>query len=108
AMRIAQALYEGISIGRGDQEEIVGLITYMRTDSVRLSAEAVEECRAYVKETYGVNALPAQPNVFKTKKQNVQDAPAAVRPTRIDLPPDAVRPYLPEARFRLYKLIWDR
>jgi DNA topoisomerase-1 len=108
AMRIAQALYEGIEIKKGGDSETVGLITYMRTDSLRLSAEAVDECRAYVEKTYGKAALPAEPNVFKSKKQNVQDAHEAVRPTRMDLPPDAVRAFLTDERFRLYKMIWDR
>jgi len=108
AMRIAQTLYEGIEIRKGGDSETVGLITYMRTDSLRLSAEAVEECREYVEKTYGKAALPEQPNVFKSKKQNVQDAHEAVRPTRMDLPPDAVRAFLTDERFRLYKMIWDR
>jgi DNA topoisomerase I len=105
AMRVAQALYEGIELGKGG--ETVGLITYMRTDSVRLSGEAVQACREYIETTYGKHALPPQANEFKTKKQ-VQDAHEAIRPTRMDLPPDAVRQYLTDERFRLYKLIWDR
>jgi DNA topoisomerase-1 len=108
AMRVAQALYEGISLGKGEKEETVGLITYMRTDSLRLSSEAVEACREYVAATYGEKTLPEAPNVFKSKKQNVQDAHEAVRPTRMDLPPDAVRAFLTDERFRLYKMIWDR
>jgi DNA topoisomerase I len=106
AMRVAQALYEGVELGKGG--ETVGLITYMRTDSVRLSADAVQECRAYIKKKFGAEALPPQPNEFKTKKANVQDAHEAVRPTRMDLPPDFVRHYLTDERFKLYKLIWDR
>jgi DNA topoisomerase-1 len=107
-MRIAQALYEGISLGKGAEEETVGLITYMRTDSVRLSAEAVEECRQYVAKTYGEKSLPEKANEFKSKKQNVQDAHEAIRPTRMDLPPEAVQRHLTDERYRLYKLIWDR
>jgi DNA topoisomerase I len=107
-MRVAQALYEGVSLGKGEDGETVGLITYMRTDSLRLSPEAVAECRDYVVATYGPRALPETPNVFKSKKQNVQDAHEAVRPTRMDLPPDAVRAFLTDERFRLYKMIWDR
>lgn len=105
-MRIAQALYEGVELGKGG--ESVGLITYMRTDSVRLSADAVQECREYIAQRFGKDALPAQPNEFKTKKAQVQDAHEAIRPTRMDLPPEAVRKYLTEERFKLYKLIWDR
>jgi DNA topoisomerase-1 len=108
AMRVAQGLYEGVSLGKGEQEETVGLITYMRTDSLRLSTEAVDACREYVAATYGEKALPETPNVFKSKKQNVQDAHEAVRPTRMDLPPDAIRAHLTDERYRLYKLIWDR
>jgi DNA topoisomerase I len=108
AMRVAQGLYEGIEIGRGDKAEVVGLITYMRTDSLRLSAEAVDECREFIRGRYGDKALPEQPNVFKSKKQNVQDAHEAVRPTRMDLPPDQIRGFLTDERYRLYKLIWDR
>jgi DNA topoisomerase I len=107
-MRVAQALYEGVALGKGEEGETVGLITYMRTDSLRLSPEAVQECREYIAATYGTKALPEVPNVFKSKKQNVQDAHEAVRPTRLDLPPEAVRPFLTDERYRLYKMIWDR
>ncbi len=107
-MRIAQQLYEGVTIGRGKNAETVGLITYMRTDSVRLSTDAIDACRAYVEATYGKDALPAEANVFKSKKQNVQDAHEAVRPTRMDLPPDAVAKTLNDEQLRLYRLVWDR
>jgi DNA topoisomerase-1 len=106
AMRVAQALYEGIELGKGG--ETAGLITYMRTDSVRLSSEAVQSCREYIEQQYGKQALPEKPNEFKTKKAQVQDAHEAIRPTRMDLPPDEVRKYLTDERFKLYKLIWDR
>jgi DNA topoisomerase-1 len=106
AMRVAQGLYEGIELGKGG--ETVGLITYMRTDSVRLSSEAVDACREYVLQRYGKDALPATANEFKTKKAQVQDAHEAIRPTRMDLPPEEVHKYLTEERFKLYKLIWDR
>jgi DNA topoisomerase I len=106
AMRVAQALYEGVELGKGG--ETVGLITYMRTDSVRLSAEAVQACREYIAQTHGQSALPPQPNEFKSKKAQVQDAHEAIRPTRMDLPPEEVRKYLTDERFKLYKLIWDR
>lgn len=107
-MRVAQALYEGISVGKGKNAETVGLITYMRTDSVRLSNEAVQECRQYIASTFGEAFLPAKPNHFKSKSKAVQDAHEAIRPTRMDLPPEAVRHYLTEERYKLYKLIWDR
>jgi DNA topoisomerase-1 len=109
AMRVAQSLYEGVSIGKGKEAELVGLITYMRTDSVRVSDDALAEVRTYIEATYGKAALPGEPNVFKTKnQQNVQDAHEAIRPTRMDLPPDKVTDYLKDEQLRLYKLIWDR
>jgi DNA topoisomerase-1 len=108
AMRIAQQLYEGITLGRGKNAEGVGLITYMRTDSVRLSPDAVNDCRAYIGKKYGKDSVPEKPNFFKTKNQNVQDAHEAIRPTRLDLPPEAVSKYLTDPQRRLYKLIWDR
>ena len=105
AMRIAQTLYEGVELGKG---ELVGLITYMRTDSVRLSDDAVTEARAFIDATFGATALPAKPIVYKSKKANVQDAHEAIRPSRMDLPPESVRKDLKDEQFRLYKLIWDR
>lgn len=105
AMRIAQTLYEGVELGK---EGLVGLITYMRTDSVRLSDDAVTEARAYIAKTFGDESVPAKPNVYKTKKGNVQDAHEAIRPTRVDLPPSAVRADLSDEQFKLYKMIWDR
>jgi DNA topoisomerase-1 len=107
-MRIAQQLYEGITLGRGKNSETVGLITYMRTDSVRLSPDAVNEARAYIGKKFGKEFVPEQPNIFKTKKQNVQDAHEAIRPTRLDLPPEEVSKYLKDPQRKLYKLIWDR
>ncbi len=107
-MRIAQQLYEGITLGRGKNSDTVGLITYMRTDSTRLSPDAVNDCRSYIGKKYGKEAVPETPNVFKSKKQNVQDAHEAVRPTSLDLPPEEVSKYLTDPQRRLYKLIWDR
>ena len=107
-MRIAQQLYEGVTLGRGKNAESVGLITYMRTDSVRLSPDAVNDCRAYIEKKYGKDSVPQNPNIFKTKKQNVQDAHEAIRPTSLDLPPEAVSKYLKDPQRKLYKLIWDR
>jgi len=109
AMRVAQSLYEGVQIGKGKDAELVGLITYMRTDSVRISDDALAEVRTHIETTYGAASLPAEPNIFKTKnQQNVQDAHEAIRPSRLDLPPDKVAEYLKEEQLRLYKLIWDR
>lgn len=108
AMRIAQQLYEGVTLGRGKNSETIGLITYMRTDSTRLSNDAVQECRSYIATTFGKEALPDKPNFFKSKKSNVQDAHEAIRPTRMDHPPEAVSKYLKDPQRRLYKLIWDR
>lgn len=105
-MRVAQTLYEGVELGKGG--ELVGLITYMRTDSVRLSDDAVTEARDFIKKTYGAKSLPDAPIVYKSKKANVQDAHEAIRPSRVDLPPEKVAKYLKEEQFKLYKLIWDR
>lgn len=105
-MRIAQTLYEGVELGKGG--ELTGLITYMRTDSVRLSDDAVTEAREFIAKTYGKNALPAQPNVYKSKKANVQDAHEAIRPTSLEHPPEKIAKYLKEEQLKLYKLIWDR
>jgi len=107
-MRIAQQLYEGITLGRGKNAETVGLITYMRTDSTRLSPDAVNEGRTYIEKKFGKEFVPEKPNVFKSKKQNVQDAHEAIRPTRVDLPPEEVSKYLSDPQRKLYKLIWDR
>jgi DNA topoisomerase-1 len=104
-MQVAQGLYEGVDLGKDGGP--VGLITYMRTDSTRLSPDAVNEARSFVAARYGAAWVPAQPNVFKSKK-NAQDAHEAIRPTSLELPPDAVRRHLKDEQFKLYKLIWDR
>ena len=103
-MMLAQRLYEGVELGEEGQ---VALITYMRTDSVRLSAEAVEKLRALVAERYGADYLPPEPIVYKSKK-SAQDAHEAIRPTSLEYPPDKVRPFLEADMFRLYELIWSR
>ncbi len=109
AMRVAQMLYEGIALGRGKNAETVGLITYMRTDSVRVSNDAIAECREHIEATYGKVALPDQPVLHKTKKkQNVQDAHEAIRPTSMAYPPDEVAKYLKPEQLKLYRLIWQR
>ncbi|HEX8794862.1 MAG TPA: type I DNA topoisomerase [Polyangiaceae bacterium] len=104
-MQIAQGLYEGIDLGKDGGA--VGLITYMRTDSTRLSPDAVQAAREYIGQRYGGEWVPAQPNVFKSKK-NAQDAHEAIRPTSLELTPDSVRRHLKDDQFKLYKLIWDR
>src|SRR5271165_6326283 len=105
-MQIAQGLYEGIDLGK-DDGGAVGLITYMRTDSTRLSTDAVDATRDYIAQTYGKEWVPAAPNVFKSKK-NAQDAHEAIRPTSLELTPESVRRHLKDDQFKLYKLIWDR
>jgi len=103
-MSVAQRLYEGISLG---EEGPVGLITYMRTDSVRIAAEALEEARAYIGEVYGKEFLPSKARVFKSSKSS-QDAHEAIRPTATAYAPHTIKPYLKSDEFRLYQLIWNR
>lgn len=104
AMRIAQQLYEGIDLGSGP----VGLITYMRTDSVNLANEAIAELRSLIEQRYGNNKLPNTPNFYKTKSKNAQEAHEAVRPTSALRTPEQVKQYLNEEQFKLYELIWKR
>ena len=104
-MNIAQRLYEGIDLKKDGG--LVGLITYMRTDSVRVSPDAITEAREYIKTTHGEKFLPAKPNVFKSRK-DAQEAHEAIRPTSLELSPDKVRKHLTDEQFKLYKLIWDR
>ncbi len=103
-MRIAQQLYEGMETDEGT----VGLITYMRTDSVTLSQDALVEIRDVIKERFGADNLPAEPNVYKTKAKNAQEAHEAIRPTSAQITPDSVKKYLTPDQFRLYDLIWKR
>jgi DNA topoisomerase-1 len=103
-MMVAQQLYEGVDIGA---EGTVGLITYMRTDSVRLAADAVDDARGFIGETYGTNYLPAKPNVFKSRK-GAQEAHEAIRPTSVFFTPGKVGKYLTVDQRRLYRLIWER
>jgi DNA topoisomerase-1 len=103
-MRVAQQLYEGMDIGG----ETVGLITYMRTDSVNLAQEALDELRAYIPERYGKDALPAEPRVYKTKAKNAQEAHEAIRPTSIRHAPEEIKKYLSAEQLKLYELIWKR
>ena len=103
-MSIAQKLYEGIELG---EEGPVGLITYMRTDSVRVSNDALVEARSYIKENYEDQYLPATPNTFKVKK-SAQDAHEAIRPTFANKIPDSIKEFLSDEEYKLYKLIWQR
>jgi DNA topoisomerase-1 len=103
-MMVAQQLYEGIDIGG----ETAGLITYMRTDSVNLSVEAVAEMRELIAENYGANNVPKEPRLFKTKSKNAQEAHEAIRPTYPRYLPSQIRSYLSDEQFRLYDLIWKR
>ena len=104
SMMIAQRLYEGIDLG---EEGTVGLITYMRTDSVRVSNDALHEVRDYVGREFGPQYLPESPNVYKSKKQ-AQEAHEAIRPSSALRHPDAIKQYLKEDEFKVYKLIWQR
>ncbi|MEN2982334.1 MAG: type I DNA topoisomerase, partial [Thermus sp.] len=103
-MRIAQRLYEGVDLPEGT----VGLITYMRTDSVRVSPEALQAAREAVAQTFGPAYLPESPRVYKNRREGVQDAHEAIRPTDPMRTPEGVRPYLSEEEYRLYDLIWRR
>jgi len=105
-MRVAQQLYEGIDIG-GD-EGTVGLITYMRTDSVVLAKEAQEEIREFIGERYGKNNVPEEPRVYKTKSKNAQEAHEAIRPTTVRHVPNEIKSSLDADQFKLYELIWKR
>jgi DNA topoisomerase I len=108
-MTLAQRLYEGVELG---DEGAIGLITYMRTDSVRLSTEAVDAARGYIGERFGKDHLPAEPNVYKTKSKQAQEAHEAVRPTTLEWTPERVAPFFDQMgerdMYRLYELIWNR
>ena len=103
-MRTAQQLYEGIDIGG----ETVGLISYMRTDSVNLAGEALTEIREVIVQRYGAQNLPPEPLVYKTKSKNAQEAHEAVRPTSAARAPDSVKQFLSPEQAKLYELIWKR
>lgn len=103
-MQIAQKLYEGIDLGG----EPVGLITYMRTDSVRISDDAQAAAKDYITNNYGENYYPQKPNNYVKGGKNVQDAHEAIRPSYIDKTPDSIKQYLTSEQYRLYKLIWSR
>ncbi len=103
-MRVAQQLYEGVDIGGGG----VGLITYMRTDSVNLAEEALTELRAFIADKYGFDQLPKEPRLFKTKAKNAQEAHEAIRPTSAWRTPDELKAHLNKDQLRLYELVWKR
>ena len=103
-MRIAQKLYEGINIG----SETTGLITYMRTDGVQLSTQAIEELRNEITNLHGKEYIPQTPRVYKSKAANAQEAHEAIRPTAISRDPESVSSYLDNEQFKLYELIWKR
>ncbi|MCX5851220.1 MAG: type I DNA topoisomerase [Deltaproteobacteria bacterium] len=103
-MMFAQKLYEGIDLG---EEGPVGLITYMRTDSVRIASDALTEVRDYILRTYGKAFLPQQARYFKTSK-TAQDAHEAIRPASLTFKPDDIKPFLKRDEYRLYQLIWNR
>ncbi len=103
-MRIAQQLYEGIKLG---SEGLTGLITYMRTDSVRVAKEAIDGARDFISNTFGKNFLPEKPNFYRTKK-SAQDAHEAIRPASLNNPPDKIKGFLTNEQYRLYRAIWNR
>ncbi|MCA1838226.1 MAG: type I DNA topoisomerase, partial [Actinobacteria bacterium] len=103
-MTLAQQLYEGVEIG---QEGPVGLITYMRTDSTRIAAEAMQEARQLIQGRFGAEYLPETPNVYKTQKA-AQEAHEAIRPTSVERDPERIKAYLDRDQYQLYRLIWNR
>ncbi|HEX3581130.1 MAG TPA: type I DNA topoisomerase [Thermoanaerobaculia bacterium] len=105
-MQIAQKLYEGKELG---QYGLVGLITYMRTDSVRISDDALTEVRQYISTKYGADIIPEKPNVYRVKKAaQAQEAHEAIRPTSLEFDPEKIKDHLTREEYNLYKLIWDR
>lgn len=103
-MSVAQKLYEGIAVAEGT----VGLITYMRTDSVGLAEEAITDIRGFIGQRYGQASLPQKPNVYTTKSKNAQEAHEGIRPTSIRRTPEELRQYLSTEQFQLYELVWKR
>jgi len=103
-MSVAQQLYEGIDL----EGETIGLITYMRTDSVNLSEEALTEIREYIGQRYGENNVPAEPRTYKTKSKNAQEAHEAIRPTSVLHEPTKIKKSLSKDQYRLYSLVWKR
>jgi DNA topoisomerase-1 len=104
-MKAAQDLYEGIELANG---EVIGLITYMRTDSMSVSIEAQQEARQYILQRFGTDFVPSEAPIYKTKAKGAQEAHEAIRPTSVLRHPDEVKQHLTNDQFRLYKLIWER
>jgi len=104
-MRVAQQLYEGIDIRNGGQ---TGLITYMRTDSIKISPVALKEVRKYIKDVHGEGYLPEKENIYKTRAIKAQEAHEAIRPTSVMHTPEKVKPFLKPEQYKLYRLIWRR
>ena len=105
-MKVAQELYEGINIG-GENGGVQGLITYMRTDSLRVSNDAMAEAKDYIAEKYGNNYCPSSPRIYRSRA-TAQDAHEAIRPSRVSIEPMKIKKYLTSDQFKLYKLIWER
>jgi DNA topoisomerase-1 len=103
-MRVAQELYEGLELGK---KEIVGLITYLRTDSTRIANVAQAEALEFIKAEYGIDYVPPIPNEYKSRK-SAQDAHEAIRPSSVYRTPESIKAYLSRDQYRLYKLIWER
>ena len=104
AMQIAQKLYEGMNIN----DKMIGLLTYMRTDSINVSAESVDKARDVIGKLYGEKYLPKEPRIFKKKVKNAQEAHEAIRPTDPSLTPEKIKEFLTDDEFQLYDLIWKR
>lgn len=104
-MSIAQALYEGIPM---DREDSIGLITYMRTDSTHVAAQAIKETRDYIAEKHGPDFVPKSPRIFRKKVKGAQEAHEAIRPTSVRREPVMMQPHLTDEQFKLYDLIWKR
>ena len=105
-MKVAQELYEGINVG-SENGGTQGLITYMRTDSLRVSNEAISEAKGYIAEKYGDSYCPASPRIYKSRAL-AQDAHEAIRPSRVGIEPAKIKKYLTNDQYKLYKLIWER
>lgn len=104
-MQVAQGLYEGVELG---SQGPVGLITYMRTDSTRISQQAQEEALKHIATRYGKKYCPSKPRVYARKSKNMQDAHEAIRPSYVEKTPESIRQYLAPDQYKVYKLIWER
>ncbi len=106
-MKVAQELYEGINLG-AEHGGVHGLITYMRTDSLRISTEAQSAALGYINDKFGAKYAPSKPNVYKTKDASAQDAHEAIRPSNVSIEPQKIKKLLSSDQFKLYQLIWER